>query len=195
MKNILAIDPGAKGGVASFEKGNITAFPIDSELSNNVGRLVRAQPSSWVCYLEQVGGYIGDEEKATGSRMFVFGESYGFAKGMCAAFGVHVRLVRPQLWQRGIPNRVGSYGDRKRALKAWAQQCFPALTVTLSTADALCILHYAQRYGETSSLDAKHEAAIAWCKSQGYAVPAFGSDSFKQMFAYWCLLQKNGANG
>lgn len=195
MKNILAIDPGAKGGIAWHCPGTAAqclAVPESREEFVNMlrGLICPNRPGvPWICFLEQVGGYIGKEQP--GSRMFTFGESYGFAQGVLAAFGVPVRLVRPQTWQRGIPNRIGEYSERKRALKDFAQQVFPGLRVTLATADALCILNYAVRWGHTDSLEDKQTRAIQWCVDLGYAVPAADSKEFKRMFAYWCDLQKS----
>lgn len=96
-------------------------------------------------YMEKVGGFIPDAngEGQPGSRMFVFGEGYGFIRGVLAACGNPPVLVVPQRWQRGFP-KFKLKADRKRAFKAHAQKVFSHLTVTLATADALCLLHFAQ---------------------------------------------------
>ena len=196
-KNILAIDPGAKGGIATFhpalKSNNVQAAPIPADeqtFADLLAQIIAGKPDEWVCFMERVGGYIGDEQP--GSRMFNFGDSYGFAKGCVRSLHVRLSLVRPQIWQRGIPNRVGTYSERKRALKGWAQKCFPDLKVTLATADALCILNYAAKYGISDTLGPKQQAAEEWAIAQGYEVPAYGSDEYKRMFAYWCkeVLQK-----
>lgn len=196
-KNILAIDPGANGGIATYHP-NLTAhqvqaarMPLDEqECADLFRKIIAGQPQDWFCFMEQVGGYIGEDQP--GSRMFNFGDSYGFAKGCLRTLGVKVSLVRPQIWQRGIPNRVGTYTERKRALKEHAQKCFPLVKVTLATADALCILNYAAKYGLSDTLGPKQQAAEAWCIKAGYEVPAYGTDEYKRMFAYYCTLQKGG---
>jgi hypothetical protein len=53
-------------------------------------------------------------------------------------------MVRPQKWQ-GFLGLGKSEGDKtkwKNKLKAKAQNLFPSLDVTLSTADALLLLEY-----------------------------------------------------
>jgi hypothetical protein len=98
-----------------------------------------------IAYMEQVGGFIAGNP-APGSAMFNFGDGYGYLRGILAALRVELRLVRPQVWQKGIPGIAGAVkGQRKRALKEHAARLFPHLKVTLKTADALCIADYAIR--------------------------------------------------
>lgn len=197
MTNILAIDPGAQGGIAWTQGGGAVvawALPAnEDEITYGLRALLTNPPGlQWECFMEQVGGYIGEDQP--GSRMFNFGDSYGFLRGTVKAIGIMPRLVRPQIWQRGIPNRVGTKTERKNALKAHAKKCFPDLKVTLATADALCILNYAMRYGISDTLGPKHQKAEAWCIANGWEIPEYGSNDYKRMFAYWCkeVLQKKG---
>lgn len=194
MKTILAFDPGANGGYAytsanEIYQGNIEEFKVVD--------VVRALAPNCVAYMEQVGGYVGDEDKAPGSRMFNFGDGYGFIRGACACAGIKLHLIPPQRWMRAVlPGVIGmQYNERKRALKQFAQQLNPTLDVTLKTADALCLLEYARRIeqgGERSvviphrkefSDDAKQ--ATKWAKECGYSVPTRGSRDFIDMVNYW----------
>lgn len=149
---ILAIDPGASGGVVElYPDGRAVAIamPDESDLRDLVqsfgGRAaIEGHPA--MCFMELVGGFIAGN-KLPGSAMFNFGSGYGFARGLLSAMRIETRLVRPQTWQVGIPGVRGEKdkGNRKRALKAHAARIFPSLKVTLLTADALCIADYARR--------------------------------------------------
>jgi hypothetical protein len=149
--NILAIDPGASGGVAElYAGGKVTAetMPDDADMCELVALFALASKIEGiraVCYMELVGGFIKGNP-APGSAMFKFGNGYGYVRGLLAANRIEVHLVRPQTWQVGIPGVAGvkEQPARKRALKEHAARLYPALKVTLATADALCIAAYAR---------------------------------------------------
>lgn len=201
MKTIIAIDPGASGGIAISGKTiGAQGMPDDMELRDIIAELgERAKHlHEVVCYLEQVGGYIAGNP-APGSAMFNFGDGYGYIRGCLAMAHIKTVLVRPQKWQAGIPG-IGpkmKSAVRKRALKEHAARLYPNEKVTLKTADALCLLDYAIRVERgdvmpkevrTSSkaqykLDCK--ASIAWVKREGHVIPAKGSAEFLAMVNYW----------
>ncbi len=191
-KNVMAVDPGVSGGFAVSLNGVVHCWPTSKNEDQTVKQLTNVfaayPPADWVCFMEQVGGYIGEEQP--GSRMFTFGNSFGSVRGMIKMAGVSVRLVRPQVWQRDIPNRGGEYRERKRALKAWAKKHYPEQKVTDATADALCILRWSLKYGLSDTLLEKQTAAEAWCLDQGHDVPAYDSREYKLMFAEWCKFAK-----
>ncbi len=170
MKILIAIDPGASGGIAYSLGPLFTAVPrpategellelIQSIADESGGDLVRA-------IVEEVGGYTGEAQPA--SRAFTFGEGYGFIKGILAALRIRVELVRPQTWQKalGLGNSGRSRAPHgaseemrkavkeanaraktewKRKLKEKAQQLFPGANVTLKTCDALLLLEFGRR--------------------------------------------------
>jgi hypothetical protein len=152
MKRILAIDPGASGGVVEYyPNGRIVAvaMPDDGDLRDMIGDFAsrsREESEQTVCYMELVGGFIAGN-KLPGSAMFNFGNGYGYLRGLLSANRVELRLVRPQQWQAGIPGVFGVKEEpkRKRALKEHAARLFPSIKVTLKTSDALCIADYARR--------------------------------------------------
>lgn len=148
MKQFLAIDPGASGGFAWTDSaGKVHCQPMP-ESEGDVIALIRSRSCDG-CHvaLELVGGYIAGNP-APGSAMFNFGMGFGIIKGAVGAFGMPMSIVRPQAWQKAL-----SLGTKKDYGKAWkghlkerAQQLFPQVeNITLKTADALLILHYAQR--------------------------------------------------
>lgn len=150
---ILAIDPGASGGLVEIIPGQLIdavayAMPDDHDLVaflRNSKEASEMEGHRLVAYIEQVGGFIAGNP-APGSAMFNFGRGYGFILGILAALQVETHLVRPQAWQAGISGLKGQEKAlRKRALKEHAARLFPKLTVTLKTADALCIADYARR--------------------------------------------------
>jgi hypothetical protein len=150
---IIAIDPGASGGIAEFSScgQHVTAFkmPELSDLRDYLEAVATASSMEGVpllAVLEQVGGYIGGNA-TPGSAMFNFGRGVGHIEGLLAAYHVRTELVRPQVWQKGLPGIAGEKdkATRKRALKENAARLFPNLKVTLSTADALLIGDYARR--------------------------------------------------
>ena len=145
LPRLVAIDPGASGGIAYTDaNGQVQARPM---LTEGEFVLFAEQYSrvGYKFYMEKVGGFIPDEngEGQPGSRMFVFGDGYGFIRGVLSACGNSPVLVVPQRWQRGFP-KFKKKSDRKACFRAHAQKVFPHLSVTLATADALCLLHYAQ---------------------------------------------------
>lgn len=148
--NILAIDPGKGGGLAVFYNGATDARKMPGtlkELADTSRALASVADQPAVCYLEAVPKFCGHNRPA--ASIFTLAESYGAAQGVLASIGIRTVLVRPQDWQKGL--NLGKRKDCKNdhawkaKLKAEAQRRFPALTVTLATADALLLLDYALR--------------------------------------------------
>ena len=155
MKTIVAIDPGASGGVAVrwFEKTDCWPMPETQgdflERLREIKNVAGLEGDELVCVLEEVSGFAGKAQP--GSAMFRFGEHFGFIKGVVQALGIRLVLVRPQVWQKGFglgtASGCASRTEWKNKLKAEAQRRFPQLNVTLRTADALLILEYAISIG------------------------------------------------
>jgi hypothetical protein len=148
---VLAIDPGASGGLAwknpdgslQCRKMPDTEGGLLSLLQEIQGCVTEHQEK--VCCIEEVGGFIGKAQP--GSAMFKFGFNAGLVRGMLMALGWRVELVRPATWQArlglGKANTCSSKAEWKRKLKGEAERRFPGVSgVTLATADALLILDY-----------------------------------------------------
>ena len=147
MKNIIAIDPGADGGIAWYDlDGNPNCVPMP-ETEGDLCELLARHPMT-VAFLEEVGGYCGVAQP--GSAAFKFGRNFGFVLGCLMSMGRRVELVRPQKWQKhfglGTVRDSGGKSEWKRKLKAEAQRRFPTCSVTLKTADALLILDYGRSH-------------------------------------------------
>lgn len=210
MRTIIAIDPGKSGGIVFMRGPEITTHALKNKTDSEIVSILRegADPLTppAVAYMEKVGGYIPkgeDGEGQPGSRMFTFGESYGFLRGVLEALQIPLVLVMPQMWQRGIPGRGGSYSERKGALRDHAAKLFPEIDVTRDIADALGILHYA-RFKETGAnagyvakralpgIREQFALAEAWCKACGWPVPAKGTPERSAMVDHWANLYLNG---
>lgn len=154
MKTIIAIDPGASGGIAQWYDGQILAYPIpqtEGDLIDTL-RVTRAAHPYLVAYIEKVGGFAGQGQP--GSRMFTFGRGVGFIVGALMALSIPIREeVMPRTWQKALglghkPTDGPDWRNKmdwKNKAKAKAQQLFPTVEVTLKTSDALCILEYARQ--------------------------------------------------
>lgn len=146
---ILAIDPGASGGLAwCNDENNVQAISMP-ETDGDLVDFLRAIKTENIttAWVEEVGGFIGRPQP--GSAMFRFGFGCGLIRGTLMAFGFRVELVRPQKWQKhfslGTKSLCSSSCEWKNKLKAEAQRKFPEIKVTLKTADALLILDYAMK--------------------------------------------------
>jgi hypothetical protein len=140
LKNdvFITIDPGKNGGIAWRNLDETSAVPMPEsvhELSGILcGLIVFAANAD--CVLERVHSMPHDGGRAA----FSFGENYGQIQGVLAALKVPYRFVTPQQWQKKVGALPKEKPERKNALKAFAQQRFPHLKVTLKTADALAML-------------------------------------------------------
>jgi crossover junction endodeoxyribonuclease RuvC len=148
MSILIAIDPGAGGGIAVWRDGQpIDAVPMPPTEGDLVSLLrdLCLDPANTVAVIEEVGGFIGKAQPASGA--FKFGRNFGFLLGALQALGVRVQLVRPQRWQKALAlgNASGctSRTEWKNKLKGCAQRLYPHLKPTLATADALLILEHA----------------------------------------------------
>lgn len=159
MNDIIAIDPGQKGGIA----WDSSCIPMPQTNGDVLKNLRFLRQTFHTALIEHVVGFIPG---GGSGAMFTFGESFGYLQGCLDALGFRVIRVRPQTWQKalnlgkknpkekvpaGCPPEVrkaicaaNSLVDRewKNKLKEEAQRRFPAADVTLLTADACLILDY-----------------------------------------------------
>ena len=146
MKNIVAVDPGASGGIAWSLNSEVASIPMP-QTEGDVIDALRSISASGIkqMIVEDQNGFCGNA--CPGSAMFNFGRGFGFMLGAAQAMGFSIELVRPQKWQKalslGSKKDEGGTGPWKRKLKEVAQRLHPTQEVTLKTADALLILHYA----------------------------------------------------
>lgn len=145
IRNIVAIDPGASGGIAVESQFNkAIAFPMPGTEGDLINLL---KPYAYAeFYLENLVKHMGGGIPA--SAMAVYASNWGFIKGAIQGMGCPLHIVGPQKWQKflglGNKRRDQSKTEWKNKLKAEAQRLYPHLGVTLKTADALLLLSYAK---------------------------------------------------
>ena len=157
----LGIDPGASGGLACLTaSGSVGCVPMPAteadvwwwvsgagkELPGAAAFAVieeqRPRPTAW--FDRRTGKMQSSILKST---CLLYG-NYLQIRGMVTAAGIPFEAVTPQKWQLsfGLKKDKGEApGAWKNRLKAKAQQLFPAVKVTLATADALLIAEFCRR--------------------------------------------------
>lgn len=147
--NLIAVDPGLKGGIASFSGGVVSAVPMPVaggglDLAAIAG-IIRDNAPAWII-VEKVASRPGQGV----SSMFTFGMGYGSILGMAAALSVPVELVTPQRWKSTVLH--GTAKDKASAI-AYCRRVFPSVPLVLprcrsphdGLADSLCLLEYGRR--------------------------------------------------
>lgn len=155
-QTIIAIDPGTGGGFAikhELQKPYAMKMPDTEgdivELFAEQMLMAESEDRERIAVIEQVGTFAGNVNRGN-SQAVLYG-SYKFMVGALQATHWRIELVRPQKWQPcfGLGKRRDCVSDTewKNKLKEKAQQLFPELKVTLSTADALLLLEYWLKVG------------------------------------------------
>jgi hypothetical protein len=157
VRTILAIDPGASGGIAARIGIAVLCWPMPEtqgdilELIVDQTKLSQMDGRECIAIVEHQVGVRGPFAKQAGLNQFQFGCNYGFILGALQALKWRIELVRPQAWQKALAlgSKASCSGNTewKNKLKAMAQRLFPAQKVTLKTADALLLLEYYQLEG------------------------------------------------
>ncbi len=158
--NFAAIDPGVKGGVATYIGGKIDAWTMPSSPVELADRLRELNLSG--VYIEDVPKFTG--VKIPGSMVAVLFQSVGVALGVCAALKLPVFMVKPKEWQKacGVGGREGlSHAKWKQKLRDIAKARFPSIKVTLETADALLIASsYIHANTHTNKTGSQHHDTV-----------------------------------
>ena len=120
---IIGIDPGLSGAIAILENNkvlNIFDMPVMSEGKKNKRQLNSALLVSLLkenifkneevsVVVEQVNAMPGQGV----TSMFNFGQTFGAIKGICAALGLPITLVRPSKWKKHF-DLINSSKDASR---------------------------------------------------------------------------------
>jgi len=138
----IGIDPGKNGGIAVIdEKGDAYADKMPETLQD----LFELLNSYSVGYDGNCRAFI--EQVHSSPQMgvksaFTFGNGFGHLEMALTACGIPFERIRPQAWQKALG--CMTKGD-KNVSKRRAQELFPTLKITHSTADALLIAEYGRR--------------------------------------------------
>lgn len=153
---IIGIDPGQSGGIAWIDdKGRACADKMPEtiadlwELVESIRMGAGASPETRLdlvvngcrAYIEQVHSSPQMGVKSA----FTFGNGFGHLEMALTAAGIPFERVRPQAWQKALG--CLTKGD-KNVSKRKAQELFPLLKITHSTADALLIAEFGRRGGK-----------------------------------------------
>lgn len=166
MRTVIAIDPGASGGICARADGTFLAYPMPETRGDTISLLwnLAITGERPIVYMEKIASFA--VPGSGGSAMFEFGRAVERPGAILETLGVPIIEITPQHWQRGLQlgksNRVKITADMnedqrsrtkalntiykrdwKNKLKAEAQRRFPQLGITLRTADAALILAYA----------------------------------------------------
>jgi hypothetical protein len=156
--NIIAIDPGASGGIAYSICGTVRAIKMPATMTEIYDTLeavvIDAGGADNVdAVIEAVGFMPGDGGKGT----FTFGSHAGHLDMGLYALGIPVTKVSPATWQKPLALPVdpvkGLNGKqlaerkrvRKNLIKDKMQRAYPQVKVTLAVSDALGIYDWAVR--------------------------------------------------
>ena len=159
MKTIIAIDPGAAGGIAFDRDGKVFAYKMPDTLAD-IRDLMSCyiDPSNAIIYCERVGTYMPGN---SGPSAATFAEHVGALKGIICCLRIPVIFPTPATWMNHFIGKQ-SYEkkvegttpqawkivlsrrkqERKNKIKAKAQELYPHLKVTLALSDALGILNF-----------------------------------------------------
>ena len=145
-KAILAIDPGAGGGLAiQPTEGLAVAIPMPEGMTAQVDELrsISAANPGISAIVEKVGFHRpGNSAVATAK----FARHVGHIEAALYALGIPFIEVTPQGWMKSIGSLPADKQARKRAIREEMARRFPHLSVTLKTADALGILTWGMQH-------------------------------------------------
>lgn len=144
---VIGIDPGKSGGIAWIQDGKPCVEKMP-DTAKDLWQLVESI-SQVFCqlYYKKIDCKAYIEQVHSSPQMgvvsaFTFGQGFGQLEMALTAAGIPFERVRPQVWQKAMG--CMTKGD-KNVSKAKAQELFPTMKVTHSTADALLIAEYGRR--------------------------------------------------
>ena len=140
MKPFLAIDPGASGGLAWRDAdGIVHADPMPDGMTAQVDylRSLAASLPSLTAIMEKVGTYVPGNHVGSACT---FARHCGHLEATLYALGIPFTEVAPAVWMKKLGTLPKEKPERKRAIRELMARQFPALDVTLKTADALGLL-------------------------------------------------------
>ena len=140
MIPFLAIDPGASGGLAWRDAdGIVHADPMPDGMTAQVDylRSLAAGLPGLSAIMEKVGTYVPGNHVGSACT---FARHCGHLEAALYALGIPFTEVAPAVWMKKLGTLPKDKPERKRAIRELMARQFPALDVTLKTADALGLL-------------------------------------------------------
>ena len=152
-QRIIALDPGASGGIAYRDAdGIVRAERMPEGMTAQVDRLrelaVELGPGVEAC-VERVGTYRPGN---SGPAAATFARHCGHLDAALYCLGIPTaHNPTPQRWMKGLGTWPADKHERKLAIREWAARRYPHLRVTLATADALAMLAWAEKLEVTNA--------------------------------------------
>ena len=141
MTPLLAIDPGASGGLAwRTPDGTVHAEPMPDGMTAQVDRLrsLAARLPGLTAIMEKVGTYVPGNHVGSACS---FARHCGHLEAALYALGIPFTEVAPGVWMKRLGSLPKDKAERKRAIRELMARRFPGLEVTLKTADVLGLLN------------------------------------------------------
>jgi hypothetical protein len=142
---IIAIDTGKNGGFAWRDREGVArAVKMPSGMTEQVDglRALRVELGKTVsAVVEKVGTYRPGN---SGPAAATFARHCGHIEAALFVLGISTEQVAPGVWMRSLGTLPKEKTARKNAIKEAMQRKHPHIKVTLSTADALGILGWAE---------------------------------------------------
>ena len=142
MKPLLAIDPGAAGGVAwRAADGSVGAAPMPEGMTAQVDflRSLVAEHRELQAVLEKVGYWMPGDHPNSACK---FARHCGHLESALYTLAVPFTEVVPGVWMKSLGVLPKDKPARKSAIRELMARRFPHLSVTLKTADALALLTF-----------------------------------------------------
>ena len=143
MKRLLAIDPGAKGGLAFIDSdGIVQAEKMPEGMTAQVDRLreLKFYIGLDAAVMEKVGFHVAGNAASSSAK---FARHCGHLEAALYTLGIPYDEVLPTKWMKSMGALPKDKKQRKNAIKETMARRYPHLKVTLDTADALAILTWA----------------------------------------------------
>lgn len=146
--SIVAIDPGANGGMAFFDGETVRAFKMPDTYPGILDALreLRLEVPAVRAVVEKAGQHVAGNNASASCK---FARHVGHLEMALYAANIPQHTpVHPRTWQRSLGTLPKDKSERKRRIKELMQAQYPYLDVTLWNADALGILTWAMKEGE-----------------------------------------------
>ena len=154
MRAIIAIDPGKGGGIAIYNgrrksldggiHNKLEVFKMPQTPKDLYESLHTTFQQDTVVYLEKVHAMPRNGSISA----FKLGNNLGQLEMAITALGCRLIYVTPQKWMKHFSltktNKTETPVQHKNKIKAFAQQRYPNIKVTLAISDALALLEYAK---------------------------------------------------
>ena len=143
----IGIDPGASGGIAVIHNGKIKAYKCPKSSEDMAILFQMCMGSTSAANIKLLMERVWARPTNAVRAAFSYGVNYGQWLGIAATHEVQMNTVIPVSWIKyvGCPKAL-KRDVRKRWLKQKASDLYPSIKrVTLATADAILITHYAEK--------------------------------------------------